>query len=35
MYETFKYIYPPRPQFKIPPEELDKYDNEEYLAQVV
>jgi len=33
-YDSFKYIYPPRPQFKIPPEELDKYDNEEYLAQV-
>ena len=31
-YNEFKYLYPPRPQFKIPPEELDKYDNGEYFA---
>lgn len=25
-YDTFKYLYPPRPQFKIPPVGLDKYE---------
>ncbi len=33
VYDKFQYIYPPRPEFKIPPGELDKYDAGEYLAQ--
>lgn len=32
-YNSFKYFYPPRPEFKVPPQELRKYDNGEYLAQ--
>lgn len=33
LYDKFQYIYPPRPEYKIPPGELDKYDSGEYLAQ--
>lgn len=33
IYNEFKYFYPPRPEFKVPPIELAKYDNGEYLAQ--
>ena len=32
-YLNFNYIYPPRPQFKISPEELYKFDNGEYIVQ--
>lgn len=32
-YNSFKYLYPPRPEFKTCPKELDKYDNGEYYAQ--
>lgn len=32
-YDNFKYLYPPRPQFKIPPVDLEKYEGE-YFAQV-
>lgn len=31
-YKEFKYLYPPRPQFRIPPDDLIKYDNGEYFA---
>ena len=34
-YESFKkngYIFPPRPEYKCSPEDLDKYDNGEYIA---
>ena len=33
VFDSFKYIYPPRPQFKIPPVDLDKYEGD-YFAQV-
>ncbi len=32
-YLNFNYIYPPRPEFKIPPTELHKFEGQEYLAQ--
>jgi ATP-dependent DNA ligase len=32
-YQTFNYIYPPRPEYKIPPQELINYDNGKYIAQ--
>lgn len=32
-YLNFNYIYPPRPEYKISPEELDKFDNGKYVAQ--
>jgi len=32
MYKEFKYLYPPRPQFKIPPDNLDQYEGE-FVAQ--
>ena len=32
-YLNFNYIFPPRPEFKIPPTDLFKFDNGEYLAQ--
>lgn len=32
-YPSFKYLYPPRPEFKIPAKDLDYYDNGEYIAQ--
>lgn len=32
-YLNFNYIYPPRPEFKIPPSELAKFDNGEYAVQ--
>jgi len=32
-YDKFQYLYPPRPEFKIPPAELDKYDTGDYIAQ--
>ncbi len=31
-YNNFKYLYPPRAEYKIPPSELDNYDNGEYFA---
>jgi hypothetical protein len=31
-YDSFKYFFPPRPEYKCPPDDLDKYDNGEYLA---
>ena len=33
VFDSFKYIYPPRPQFKIHPVDLDKYEGD-YFAQV-
>lgn len=32
-YLNFNYIYPPRPEFKIPPKDLDNFDNGEYIVQ--
>ncbi len=32
-YNKFKYIYPPRPEIKLPPSALEKYSADEYLAQ--
>jgi len=32
-YLNFNYIYPPRPEFKIPHTELHKFEGQEYLAQ--
>jgi hypothetical protein len=32
-YLNFNYIYPPRPEFKVPPDELYKFEGQEYLAQ--
>ena len=32
-YLNFNYIYPPRPEYKISPQELDKFDNGKYVAQ--
>ena len=32
-YKDFHYIYPPRPEHKIPPSDLSKFDNGEFLAQ--
>jgi hypothetical protein len=32
-YLNFNYIYPPRPEFKIPPKELDTFDTGEYVVQ--
>jgi hypothetical protein len=32
-YLNFNYIYPPRPEFKVPPSELEKFDNGEYVVQ--
>ena len=34
IYDQFKYLYPPRPQFKIPPSDLIKYENGDYYAQI-
>lgn len=31
-YKDFKYIYPPRPEAKTTPENIEKYDNGEYIA---
>ena len=31
-YDSFKYFFPPRPEYKCPPDDLDKYDNGEYIA---
>ena len=33
IYNNFKYIYPPRPELKIPFSALDKYDNHTFLGQ--
>lgn len=33
LYETYRYIYPPRPSNKIDPKYLNRYDNGEYYAQ--
>jgi len=33
MYNNYKYIYPPRPENKIPFSSLNKFDNGKYLAQ--
>jgi ATP-dependent DNA ligase len=32
-YLNFNYIYPPRPEYKIPPKDLDNFDNGEYIVQ--
>lgn len=32
-YNSYSYIYPPRPEYKILPNSLDKYDTGEYIAQ--
>lgn len=32
-YEKYRYLYPPRPEHKIPRGDLEKYDNGEYFAQ--
>jgi ATP-dependent DNA ligase len=32
-YNNFKYLYPPRPEVKIPPSDLDKLDTGQYIAQ--
>ena len=32
-YLNFNYIYPPRPEFKIPPSELYKFETGEYAVQ--
>ena len=32
-YLNFNYIYPPRPEYKIPPKELDTFDTGEYVVQ--
>jgi len=32
-YDKFKYLYPPRPEYKCPSVDLDKYDNGEYIGQ--
>ena len=32
-YLNFNYIYPPRPEFKVAPEELHKFEENEFLAQ--
>lgn len=32
LYNKFIYLYPPRPEVKIPATDLDKYDNGEYVA---
>jgi ATP-dependent DNA ligase len=32
-YLNFNYIYPPRPEYKIPPKELDNFDTGEYIVQ--
>lgn len=32
-YLNFNYIYPPRPEYKISPHELEKFDNGKYVAQ--
>jgi ATP-dependent DNA ligase len=33
-YNNFRYVYPPRAEEKIIPEELDDYDNGEFIAQI-
>lgn len=32
-YNKFNYLYPPRPEFKLPASELPTYNNGEYIAQ--
>lgn len=32
-YTTYNYIYPPRPEYALPPSSLPEYDNGEYIAQ--
>jgi ATP-dependent DNA ligase len=32
-YDSFKYLFPPRPEFKISPDILDLYDTGEWIAQ--
>jgi hypothetical protein len=32
-YLNFNYIYPPRPEYKIPPKDLDTFDTGEYVVQ--
>ena len=32
-YLNFNYIYPPRPEYKIPPKDLDTFDTGEYIVQ--
>lgn len=31
-YENYKWLFPPRPDAKIPPSQIDKYDNGEFAA---
>jgi hypothetical protein len=33
MYTAFKYIYPPRPEIKISPSSISKFENGKYLGQ--
>jgi len=33
LYNKFTYIYPPRPEVKTSPNELDRYDNGQYVGQ--
>jgi ATP-dependent DNA ligase len=33
-YNSFKYLFPPRPEVKIPPYKLDSFDTGQYIAQV-
>lgn len=32
-YEAYRYIWPPRPEYKIPEADLDNYDNGEWIYQ--
>ncbi len=32
-YDKYKYLFPPRPEVKIPADDLHKFDNGEYIAQ--
>jgi len=32
-YDKFKYLYPPRPEYKTPNKDLHKYDNGDYVVQ--
>lgn len=33
LYNNFKYLYPPRPEFKIPASDLSKFDTGQYIGQ--
>lgn len=32
-YDKFKYLFPPRPEYKVPSSDLHKFDTEQYIAQ--